>query len=99
MSGALGVLADKTIATFADLAAVGGSGSCLANLVTNRLAKRVDKGGEKLWSITGDGRKALKSGHYNRLDTASPAPSAQPAAGAKSKTSAKPAGRRKLAGV
>lgn len=114
MSGALGVLASKTVATFADLSAVGGSGSSLANLVNNKLAKRVDKGGEKLWSITGDGRKALKSGFYTKLESAAPqavvktspqpgkstsAPS-RTAAKTNAKASTKKApGKRKLAGV
>lgn len=72
MKGALSVLAAKTVATFAELSAAGGSGSSLSNLVNNKLAKRVDKNGEKLWSITGDGRKALKSGEYTKLNAEAP---------------------------
>lgn len=96
---ALSVLASKPVATFADLSAVGGSGSSLSNLVNHKLAKRVDKGSEKLWSITGAGRKASQTGFYIKVDaTAAPQPAAK-APAAKTKPLAKKAPKRKLAGV
>jgi hypothetical protein len=71
MSNVLEALSKTDTATFGQLGAVGANGANLKILTDNKLVKLVkqkDPAQVKHWSITGAGKKALKSGEYTIVE-------------------------------